>query len=125
MRIHSLHKCAGNCQHFGVVPLQLAEVCGNRDPDPRPSGIPILLDEDHIIRIEACRHAFPRHLVSDDECLLFLPLDGQQHLVAHLAHAVLGVHVDDPWCAVVRRVAQRAVVHDAHPAHLLDGCGNR
>lgn len=119
------HKRTGDCKNFGVIPVHFPEVWGQRDLNSSPRGVPIVLDQNHVVWIKACVHAFPRHFVSNDERFLLLPLDGKQHSVSYFANAVLGVDVDHSWRSVVGCISKRAVVHHTHSGHFLNRRSNR
>lgn len=114
------HKVLSDGQHLGILPFLLAKAGWDRDFNPSPHGVAIVLNEDHVVGVKPWGHSGPRHAVPHDEGFLLLPPDGQQDLVAHLAHSTLVIDVDASRRPMVWRVAQGTIVHHTDPSHLLD-----
>lgn len=114
------HKVLSYGQHLGILAFPLAKAGWDGCFNPSPHRVPIVLDEDHVVGVKPWSHPGARHAMPHNECSLLLPPDGQQDLIADLAHPTLVVDVDAPRRPMVGAVPQGTVVHYAHPSHLLD-----
>lgn len=114
------HKVLSNGQHLGKLAFPPAQAGGDGCLNAGAHGVPIVLNEDHVIGVEPGGHPRTRHAMPHNERLFLLSLDGQQYPVTHLAHPILVIDVDAARRAVVRGVPQGTVVHHTHPCHLLN-----
>lgn len=117
---HCSHKVLSNGQHFGKFTFPLAQAGGDGCLNSGPHRVPIVLNEDHIVRVKPGGHPGTRHAMPHNECLFLLSLDGQQYLVTHLAHPTLVIDVDATRRAMVWGVPQGTVVHHTYARHLLN-----
>lgn len=112
----------GNRKDFWVIALQFPQVRWYGDFNPCSCWIAIILNQDNIIWVKTRSHTRSRHFVPNDECLLLLSFDGQQHSVTNFSHAIFGVHMNHSWRTVVWCISQGTVVNNSHSRHLLNGC---
>ena len=114
------HKVLSYGQHFGILAVPLAKAGWDRCFNTSLHRVPIDLNENHVAGVKPWGHSGARHMKSHNECFLLLSPDGQQNLVAYLAHPTLVIDMDALKRSMVRGVTQGTIVHYMQPSHFLD-----